>query len=62
MNAAEEGSKWMKFIKVAVENLNDEKIYTHFMPYIKSLSHPSVQDQQIMANSLIQFIDKNIEW
>jgi hypothetical protein len=62
MNAAEEGSKWMKFIKVAVENLNDEKIYTHFMPYIKSLSHPSVEDQQIMANSLIQFIDKNIEW
>ena len=62
MNAAEEGSKWMKYIKVAVENLSDEKIHTHFMPYNKSFAHPSVQDQQIMANSLIQFIDKNIEW
>lgn len=62
MNAAEEGSKWMKYIKIAVENLNDEKIQIHFMPYLKSFAHPSVKDQQLMANSLIHFINKNIEW
>ncbi|MGB0879012.1 MAG: SGNH/GDSL hydrolase family protein [Polaribacter sp.] len=62
MDAAKEGSKWMEYIKTAVTNLNDKKIYTHFMPYIKSTVHPSIQDQQVMANSLIQFIDKNIEW
>ena len=62
MDAAKEGSKWMDYIKLAVGNLNDKKIYTHFMPYIEASAHPSIQDQQIMANSLIQFIDENIEW
>lgn len=32
------------------------------MPYIKATAHPSIQDQEVMATSLIEFIDKNIEW
>ena len=62
MDAAKEGSKWTEYIKLAVANLNDKKIYIHFMPYIESTVHPSIEDQQIMANSLIEFIDKNIDW
>ena len=62
MDAAKKGSKWIDYIKLATANLNDNKVYTHFMPYIESSVHPSIQDQEIMAKSLIQFIDKNIEW
>ena len=46
----------------AVANLSDEKVFAHFMPYIEAKAHPSIKDQQIMANSLIEFIDKNIDW
>ena len=62
MDAAKKGSKWIDYIKLATANLDDNRVYTHFMPYIESSVHPSIQDQEIMANSLIQFIDKNIEW
>ncbi|MFT6842228.1 MAG: hypothetical protein ACJASR_000994 [Psychroserpens sp.] len=62
MDAAKEGSIWVEYIKLAVANLNDKKIHTHFMPYIKATAHPSIQDQEVMATSLIEFIDKNIEW
>jgi len=62
MDAAKEGSKWIEYIKTAVANLNDKKMYTHFMPYIEASAHPSIQDQKEMANSLIQFIEKTIDW
>ena len=62
MDAAKEGSKWVTYIEKAVTNLNDKTIYTHFMPYIEATAHPSIKDQEKMANSLIQFIDKNIDW
>ena len=35
---------------------------SHFMPYLKSKGHPTINDQQTMAKSLIEFIDSNIEW
>ena len=62
MDAAKEGSKWIGFIEKAVANLKDKKIYTHFMPYIEASAHPSIKDQEKIAQSLIQFIDKNIDW
>jgi lysophospholipase L1-like esterase len=62
MDAAKQGSKWMEYIKLAVANLNDKKIQTHFMPYLKSGGHPTIKDQEIMAKNLIEFIDQNIEW
>jgi hypothetical protein len=62
MDAVKEGSKWMDYIKTAVANLNDQKIHTHFMPYIKASAHPSIQDQKQMATSLIRFIEENITW
>ena len=62
MDAAKEGSKWIRYIKTAVSKLKDDKIFTHFMPYIKSNSHPSVKDNEIMSKELIHFIDNNIDW
>ncbi len=62
MDAAKEGSKWMDYIKTAVANLNDKKIYTHFMPYIEASAHPSIKDQEEMATDLIQFIENTIDW
>ena len=62
MDAVKEGSKWIGYIKTAVANLNDKKIHTHFMPYIEASIHPSIQDHEEMANSLIEFIQVNIDW
>jgi len=62
MDATKEGSKWMEYIQTAVTNLNDKKMYTHFMPYIAAAAHPSIKDQEVMAKSLIEFIEKNIDW
>jgi hypothetical protein len=45
-----------------VDQLHDPKLYTHFFPYKNASGHPNVVEQKIMAESLIQFIDKNIKW
>ena len=62
MDAVKDGSKWVGYIEQAIANLEDEAIYTYFMPYIKASGHPSVQDQEEMAKGLIEFIEGNIEW
>ncbi|MFY0599781.1 MAG: hypothetical protein JXR03_08910 [Cyclobacteriaceae bacterium] len=62
MDATREGSAWPEYVKQAVRNLEDEKIYTHFVKYKESSGHPSIKEQQDMANSLIAFIDENIVW
>ena len=62
MDAAKKGSKWIRYIKTAVSKLKDDKIFTHFMPYIESNAHPSVKDNEIMSKELIHFIDNNIDW
>jgi len=62
MDAARKGSKSIDYVNTAVANLKDKAIYTHFMPYIESKTHPSMKDQAEMANSLIGFIEDNIDW
>jgi hypothetical protein len=62
MDAAQEDSEWMDYIEEAVANLNDEKIHTHFMPYIKATAHPSIMDHEEMATSLIGYIEEHIDW
>ncbi|MFY0624931.1 MAG: hypothetical protein JXR07_01470 [Reichenbachiella sp.] len=62
MDATIEGSIWPGYIQSAIDNLNDDKMYSHFMSYKNSKGHPNREEQQIMANSLINFIEKNIEW
>jgi hypothetical protein len=62
MDATKEGSQWPGYIKKAVAGLKDDKIYTHFVPFKETTGHPSIKEQEEMANSLIQFIDENINW
>jgi len=62
MNATQQGSKWPGYIETAVKGLADSKIYTHFFPYKGTPGHPKVAEQKIMADDLIDFIDKNIKW
>lgn len=62
MDATKEGSKWPGYIKKAVENLQDKKIYTHIFKYKNTPGHPKVSEQKAMADSLIAFINKNIKW
>jgi lysophospholipase L1-like esterase len=62
MDATKEGSKWPGYIKKAVANLNDKKIYTHFFEYKNTLGHPKVSEQAAMADSLITFINEKIKW
>lgn len=62
MDATREGSPWPGYIEKAVSQLNDKKIYTHFLPYKKTGGHPKVAEQKAMADDLIRFIDKNVKW
>lgn len=62
MDATSEGSKWPDYIRQAVNALNDEKIYTHFIPFKGTSGHPNIEEQGVLANSLIQFIENRIEW
>ncbi|RJE74326.1 SGNH/GDSL hydrolase family protein [Reichenbachiella sp. MSK19-1] len=62
MDATQEGSKWPGVVESAVDALQDENIYTYFQPFKNTSGHPSIEEQQIMADGLIQFIDENITW
>lgn len=62
MDATREGSEWPGYVQQAVKNINDAKIYTHFFKYKGAPKHPLVKDHEVMAESLIGFIDKNIKW
>jgi len=62
MDITEKGSVWPEYISRAVANLKDDKIYTHFTPYKNSPGHPTIEEQQVMATSLISFIDSHITW
>ncbi len=60
MDAMREGSPWPGYIKKAVEEMNDPKIYTLFFPYMGKDGHPKVKDHREMADTLIHFINRNI--
>lgn len=62
MDATKEDSIWPDYIERALEELNDPKIYTHFVPYKGTPGHPTLEEQREIANSLIQFIEDNIQW
>lgn len=62
MDSTKEGSIWPNYVKKAVGNLNDKKIFTHFFSYKNTKGHPRIDEQKKMAESLIEFIDKNIKW
>lgn len=62
MDITRKESKWPEYVNYAVNELDDSKIYTHFIPYKDSSGHPSVKEQEAIANELISFIENNIIW
>ncbi len=62
MNAVKAGSPWPGYIEQAVARINDPKIKTHFFSPISGNKHPKIEQQQVMAESLINFIEQQVEW
>ncbi len=62
MDITRKGSVWPQYVTNAVKSLNDKNIYTLFVPYKNSSGHPRVEEQKIMADSLISFINRNKLW
>jgi hypothetical protein len=62
MDATQTGSLWPGYIEEAAKQLHDQKIYTHFFPYKNTPGHPKVPEQKQMADDLIAYIDKTINW
>jgi hypothetical protein len=62
MDATREGSPWPGYVQEAVHAINDKNIFTLFFPYKNTPGHPKVAEQKVMADTLIDFIEKNIEW
>ncbi len=62
MDITRKASPWPGYVKRAVEELKDSNVHTLIIPYKKTPGHPNIEEQEKMANSLIKFIEENIEW
>jgi hypothetical protein len=62
MDATREDSPWPGYVESAVEQLDDDKIYPLFFPFIGKGGHPRVEDNKAMAENLIKYIENNIDW
>jgi hypothetical protein len=62
MDAVKEGTPWPGYIKEAINPMHDERIHTLFFPYMNKSGHPRRKDNEIMAEILIRYIEKNISW
>lgn len=62
MDAVRDGLPWKGYIEKAVERMNDKMINAHFFPFKNSPGHPTIKEQEDMANDLIKYIDKHIQW
>nr|MBC7611942.1 SGNH/GDSL hydrolase family protein [Pseudopedobacter sp.] len=62
MDITRKDSPWPLYVQKAISGLKDAKIYSLIVPFKESPGHPKLKEQQDLANSLIDFIDKNIKW
>ena len=62
MDASKKGSKWVTYIKEAIKQKSDPKIFLLVYPYKQTPGHPKVKEQKKMANLLISFISKHQLW
>lgn len=62
MDATKEGSPWPGYIRTALREMNDPGIFLHFFPFKNTNGHPTAAEQQVMADSLIAFIEEHIKW
>ena len=62
MDATKEGSPWPGYVQKVVDQQHDSKMYTCFFKFKNANGHPTVAEQQSMADTLINFINRNIKW
>ena len=62
MDITRKNSLWPAYVQKAISGLSDSKIHTLIVPFKETPGHPKVKEQQDLANSLIDFINKNIKW
>jgi hypothetical protein len=62
LGITQKGSPWPGYVQKAVDHLGDNKIHTLFVPYKGTFGHPRVEEQKKMADTLIHFIEKRIDW
>ena len=53
MDITRKGSPWPGYVKKAVQQMHDKKVYTLFVPYKNTPGHPGRHEQQVLADSLI---------
>lgn len=62
MNITKPDSPWPDYVAQAAALLDDDRIYTHVVPFKETPGHPNRAEQQVLADSLIAFINSHIEW
>ncbi|MEN8122628.1 MAG: electron transporter RnfD [Bacteroidota bacterium] len=62
MDITKEGSPWPGYVQTAVDSLKDKNIHTLFVPYKNTPGHPRIEEQRVLADSLIKFIEKKTDW
>jgi hypothetical protein len=62
MDITKKGSPWPGYVREAVKELNDHKIFAYIAPFKGTKGHPKVKEQKLLAEGLIQFINDHIRW
>jgi len=58
MDITKDGSPWPDYVRKAVQQLNDKNIFTLFVPYKNTPGHPKIEEQRIMADSLVDLVGR----
>ncbi|RKR85534.1 lysophospholipase L1-like esterase [Mucilaginibacter gracilis] len=62
MDACKESLPWRGYVEKAVSRMKDNAITAHFFAYKNTPGHPSVEEQQAMADDLIKYITNTVKW
>jgi hypothetical protein len=62
MDITRKGSAWPSYVTKAVNRMNDKNIDTFFVPYKNTPGHPKTSEQKLLADKLIAFIEKDMQW
>lgn len=59
MDITGEGSKWPGYVRKAISNINNKNVGYCFVPYKNTPGHPKIEEQKIIADSIISYITLN---
>ncbi len=62
MDITKDGSPWPGYVQEAVNELHDNRIYTFLAPYKNTNGHPQTNEQKVLAEQLIHFMDEHVKW